>query len=98
MEANLDNPCFSGLATDLYQLTMAAAYHANGRNERASFELFTRKLPQGRSYLIMAGLEQALDYLRGLRFSADDVEYLRGLPAFGHVSGEFFEYLRDFRF
>ena len=88
MEANLDNPGFSGLATDLYQLTMAAAYHANGRHERASFELFTRKLPEGRSYLIVAGLEQALDYLRGLSFSAGEIEYLRGLPAFGHVSPE----------
>ena len=98
MEANLDNPGFSGLETDLYQLTMAAAYHANGRSERASFELFTRKLPEGRSYLIVAGLEQALDYLRGLSFSAGEIEYLRGLPAFGHVSAEFFDYLRDFRF
>src|SRR4030095_5408149 len=98
MEANLDNPGFSGLATDLYQLTMAAAYHANGRRERASFELFTRKLPEGRSYLIVAGLEQALDYLRGLSFSAGEIEYLRGLPAFVHVSAEFFDYLRDFRF
>jgi nicotinate phosphoribosyltransferase len=98
MEANLDNRGFSGLATDLYQLTMAAAYHASGRNERASFELFTRKLPRGRSYLIVAGLDQALDYLRELSFSADEVAYLRGLPAFGHVSPEFFEYLRDFRF
>ena len=70
MEANLDNPGFSGLATDLYQLTMAAAYHANGRNELASFELFTRRLPERRSYLIVAGLEQALDYLRGLSFSS----------------------------
>ena len=38
-----------GLATDLYQLTMAAAYHASGRNERASFELFIRRLPPNRS-------------------------------------------------
>jgi nicotinate phosphoribosyltransferase len=98
MEANLDNPGFSGLATDLYQLTMAAAYHAEGRDGRASFELFARKLPEGRSYLIVAGLEQALDYLRGLSFSADEVEYLRGLPAFSHVSSEFFDYLRGFRF
>src|SRR5262249_39218442 len=60
MEANLDNPGFSGLATDLYQLTMAAAYYANRRDVRASFELFTRRLPEGRSYLIVAGLEQAL--------------------------------------
>jgi putative nicotinate phosphoribosyltransferase len=98
MEANLGNPVFSGLATDLYQLTMAAAYHANGRNERASFELFTRKLPQGRSYLVVGGLEQALDYLRGLSFSADEIEYLRGLPSFSHVSPEFFNYLGGFRF
>jgi nicotinate phosphoribosyltransferase len=98
MEANLDNLGSPGLATDLYQLTMAAAYHANGRDERASFELFARKLPKGRSYLIVAGLEQALDYLRDLSFSADEIEYLRGLPAFDHVSPEFFDYLRDFRF
>jgi len=98
MEANLDNLGSPGLATDLYQLTMAAAYHANGRDERASFELFARKLPKGRSYLIVAGLEQALDYLRDLSFSADEIEYLRGLPAFDHVSLEFFDYLRDFRF
>jgi nicotinate phosphoribosyltransferase len=98
MEANLDDPGFSGLATDLYQLTMAAAYHDNERDERASFELFTRKLPEGRSYLIVAGLEQALDYLRRLSFSADEIEYLRGLSAFDHVSPEFFDYLRSLRF
>src|SRR5882672_10415599 len=85
MEANLDNPGFSGLATDLYQLTMAAAYHASGRNERASFELFTRKLPPGRSYLIVGGLEQALDYLRGLSFSTTEIEYLRDFRFTGDV-------------
>ncbi|HEY8459359.1 MAG TPA: nicotinate phosphoribosyltransferase [Blastocatellia bacterium] len=98
MKANLDEAGNSGLATDLYQLTMAAAYHANGRSERASFELFARKLPKGRSYLMVAGLEQALGYLQGLSFSADEIEYLRGLPAFSRVSAEFFDYLRDFRF
>src|SRR5262245_4029171 len=89
---------FSGLATDLYQLTMAAAYHANGRNERASFELFVRRLPKGRSYLLVAGLEQALDYLCGLRFAPEEIEYLRDLPLFAHVSADFFDYLADFRF
>ena len=98
METNLDNSGNSGLATDLYQLTMAAAYHAGGRNERASFELFVRKLPEERSYLIVAGLERALDYLRRLSFSPDEIEYLRGLPAFDRVSPKFFDYLRDFRF
>jgi len=91
-------PRFSGLATDLYQLTMAAAYLANGRNDRASFELFVRWLPPGRSYLMAAGLEQALDYLQNLSFSEEEIEYLRGLPMFAGVSSEFFDYLRAFRF
>lgn len=98
MESNTNNPRFSGLATDLYQLTMAAAYHANGRDERASFELFARRLPKDRSYLIVAGLEQALDYLRRLSFSSGEIEYLRRLPVFANVSPAFFDYLRDFRF
>jgi nicotinate phosphoribosyltransferase len=88
----------SGLATDLYQLTMAAAYHANRRDERASFELFVRKLPPERSYLVVAGLEQGLDYLRRLSFGEDEIEYLRGLPAFRGIAEEFFDYLRKFRF
>jgi nicotinate phosphoribosyltransferase len=88
----------SGLATDLYQLTMGAGYYGNGRNERASFELFIRKLPDERSYLIVAGLEQVLDYLKGLSFSAAEIEYLGNLPVFAGVSQDYFNYLRDFRF
>jgi nicotinate phosphoribosyltransferase len=92
------SPTHSGLATDLYQLTMAAAYHAHGRNERASFELFVRRLPSQRSFLVVAGLEQALAYLSNLRFTGEDIAYLRSLPVFAHVSAEFFDYLRGFRF
>ncbi|HKX28524.1 MAG TPA: nicotinate phosphoribosyltransferase, partial [Blastocatellia bacterium] len=88
----------TGLATELYQLTMAAAYQANRRDGRASFELFVRRLPPQRSYLVVAGLEQALEYLSGLRFSQEDVDYLRSLPVFAHVGREFFDYLRNFRF
>jgi nicotinate phosphoribosyltransferase len=88
----------SGLATDLYQLTMGAGYHGNGRNERASFELFIRELPDERSYLVVAGLEQVLDYLKDISFSADEIEYLRKLPVFARVSPDYFNYLRDFRF
>lgn len=91
-------PRLSGLATDLYQLTMGAAYFANGRREGASFELFVRRLPEERSYLVVAGLEQALSYLEGLSFSGEEIEYLRGLPVFSGVSGDYFEYLRGFRF
>ena len=91
-------PRLSGLATDLYQLTMAAGYFANGRNERASFEMFIRRLPLNRSYLVVAGLEQALSYLRTLSFNPDEIEYLRRLPVFAHVAPSFFEYLAKFRF
>lgn len=87
-----------GLATDLYQLTMAAGYHAHGRTEQASFELFARRLPPHRSYLVVAGLEQALEYLRNLRFTDEEIAFLQSLPVFAHVSPEFFAYLRDFRF
>lgn len=91
-------PRLSGLATDLYQLTMAAGYHANGRHERASFEMFIRRLPENRSYLVVAGLEQALSYLSNLNFNEEEIEYLRRLPVFAHVSREFFDYLFEFRF
>jgi nicotinate phosphoribosyltransferase len=91
-------PRFSGLATDLYQLTMAAAYHAHGRNERASFEMFVRKLPPERGYLVVAGLQQALEYLHSLSFDAEEIDYLRSLPVFAHVAPSFWDYLRNFRF
>lgn len=87
-----------GTATDLYQLTMAAGYHAHRRAETASFELFARRLPPRRSYLVIAGLAQAVEYLRNLRFSDEEIAYLQSLPVFKHVAADFFAYLRDFRF
>ena len=87
-----------GLATDLYQLTMAAGYHAHQRNESASFELFIRKFPANRSFLVVAGLAQALEYLQALRFSEAEVSFLKSLPIFSLVSEDFFTYLRNFRF
>ncbi|HZM91162.1 MAG TPA: nicotinate phosphoribosyltransferase [Blastocatellia bacterium] len=88
-----------GLATDLYELTMAAAYFENRlQNTRAIFELFVRRLPARRSFLIVAGLQQALDYLAGLRFTSEQIDYLREHPTFKSVSGEFFDYLAEFRF
>src|ERR1044072_8411632 len=87
-----------GLTTDLYELTMAAAYFDNHINNKAIFELFVRRLPRNRSFLIAGGLEQALDYLRSLRFTAEQIDYLRNHPAFGNVSHEFFDYLAEFRF
>jgi nicotinate phosphoribosyltransferase len=89
---------FSGLLTDLYELTMAAAYVQNRFDARATFELFVRHLPRHRNYLVAAGLEQALDFLENVRFSSEEVSYLRGLPLFRHVQPGFFDYLSKFRF
>jgi len=88
----------SGLQTDLYELTMAAGYLETGFNARLTFELFVRHMPPRRNYLVFAGLDQALDYLENVNFSPDDIEYLRKLPVFRSIGGNFFEYLSRFRF
>ncbi|HDH96971.1 MAG TPA: nicotinate phosphoribosyltransferase [Proteobacteria bacterium] len=87
------------LHTDLYQITMAAAYFSLGKADmRAAFEYFVRDMPKSRSFLLFCGLEQALEYLENLKFTDDQIEYLRELQVFRHVSAEFFDYLREFRF
>jgi nicotinate phosphoribosyltransferase len=88
----------SGLLTDLYELTMAAGYLQTRFEARASFELFVRHLPPHRNYLVAAGLEQALEFLENVQFSADEIEYLRRHPVFRHIREEFFDYLARFRF
>lgn len=88
-----------GIATDLYQLTMANGYAALGKeNEIATFDLFVRRLPKNRSYLMVAGLEQALHYLLNVRFTDGDLEFLRRKSQFVSASGKFWDYLREFRF
>ncbi|MBZ0117129.1 MAG: nicotinate phosphoribosyltransferase [Sandaracinaceae bacterium] len=87
-----------GVATDLYQLTMMAAYRARGLTGDAVFELFVRKLPPGRAWVVAAGLEQALAYLERLSFDREHVEWLRSLPVFAHVDSSFFEWLCNLRF
>ncbi len=89
---------FSGLLTDLYELTMAAGYVQNRFEARATFELFVRTLPSHRNYLVAAGLEQALDFLGSVRFSGEDIAYLRAQPFFRHVHADFYDYLARFRF
>jgi nicotinate phosphoribosyltransferase len=88
----------TALLTDLYELTMAAGFFENGVECRAEFELFVRDLPADRGYLVAAGLEQAVAYLTGLRFTEADVDFVRGHPSFAQVSPAFFERLRALRF
>jgi nicotinate phosphoribosyltransferase len=72
----------SALLIDLYELTMAHAYFELDMRETAVFELFARRLPPSRRFLIAAGLAQIVEYLEGLRFSADDLAYLKELHGF----------------
>ncbi|MEE9260031.1 MAG: nicotinate phosphoribosyltransferase, partial [Candidatus Scalindua sediminis] len=92
---NNENVC---IATDFYQLTMAAGYFDCKRNHTSTFELFVRSLPEHRSYLITAGLEQAIHYLKNLKFTGRYLKYLKNLPIFKNVSRGFFDYLRNLRF
>ncbi|MFX1380370.1 MAG: nicotinate phosphoribosyltransferase [Promethearchaeota archaeon] len=94
------------LATDFYQLTMGAAYYQynleNGIDEKediATFELFIRKFPRNRNYLIFAGLEQALQYLLNARFTERTIDFLRKKAVFKNIDSSFFnEYLPKFKF
>ncbi|HVX29366.1 MAG TPA: nicotinate phosphoribosyltransferase, partial [Nitrolancea sp.] len=84
-----------GLATDLYQLTMGASYLALGIHGRATFSLFVRGLPARRSYLVAAGLEDALERLTTMSFDDRALAYLRST---GQIRPEFVDALEDFRF
>ncbi|HTO65970.1 MAG TPA: nicotinate phosphoribosyltransferase [Bradyrhizobium sp.] len=89
------DPLPSALLTDLYQLTMIQAYLDSGQTDTAVFEFFVRKLPPQRSFLMAAGLEQALEFLETLRFSDSD---LRWLERTGKFSARLIDYLASFRF
>jgi nicotinate phosphoribosyltransferase len=75
-------PVPASLVTDLYELTMAAAYQAEGIEHEATFELFVRRMPPQRRFLVAAGLDDAVDGLEALRFAPHEVDYLAGLGLF----------------
>ncbi len=83
------------LLTDLYELTMMQGYFKSGRNQRVVFDAFYRTNPCGGGYAIAAGLEQVIEYIKNLRFSAEDIDYLRTLGIFDE---DFLTYLADFKF
>jgi nicotinate phosphoribosyltransferase len=92
------DPQFSGLLTDLYELTMAAGYRQAGFDARATFELFVRGLPPRRNYLVAAGLAQAIEYLERIHFSPEEIGYLRRHPVFAGIGEDFFDFLANFKF
>ncbi len=94
------------LATDFYQLTMSAAYYQNNLENQISndqdiavFDLFVRKFPKNRNYLIFAGLEQVIHYLQNARFTERAINFLRKKEVFRNIDRRFFEeYLPQFKF
>ncbi len=90
------------LLTDLYELTMAAAYLDEGKgNDTATFDLYFRHNPFRGGYAVAAGLEDAVRAAVSVRFSEEDIRYLRslrsavGLQVF---SNAFLEFLSGYRF
>lgn len=83
------------LLTDLYELTMMQGYFKEKNPETVVFDMFYRKNPSGSGYAITCGLEQVIDYIKGLSFSYDDIEYLGTLGIFDE---DFLEYLAGFHF
>ena len=83
------------LMTDFYELTMANGYLESGmKDDIACFDMFFRNIPDGGGFAIMAGLEQMIEYLKELRFTEEDITFLRGKGIF---SENFLNYLKDFK-
>ena len=81
---------------DFYELTMGNGYLQAGYGDRITyFDLFFRQVPDGGGFAIAAGLEQVVDYIKGLHFEEEDIAYLRGRGIFCE---EFLNYLKDFKF
>jgi nicotinate phosphoribosyltransferase len=89
------NPLTSPLLTDLYQLTMLQGYFERDMFDTAVFEFFIRKRPARRNFFIAAGLEQVLDFLQGLRFSAEELTWIDSHGAFRPA---FVDYLAGLHF
>lgn len=89
------------LKTDLYQLTMMAAQFYKGlHNQQVTCEAFIRKLPPERQFLIMAGTEEIKRFLLSLRFTKDDIKFLKTVPAIKEIMNvsNFDKFLEDFKF
>lgn len=81
---------------DFYEMTMANGYFVSGgENTRVAFDVFYRRNPDGGGFAIFAGLEQIIEYVENMNFSADDVEFFRKQNLF---SEDFLNYLSNFHF
>ncbi|GAA0116257.1 nicotinate phosphoribosyltransferase [Clostridium senegalense] len=93
---NVKNQRNLTMLVDFYELTMMNGYLKNNvQDVVAYFDMYFRRIPDGGGYCIMAGVEQAIDFLKGLNFTKDDIDYLREKDIFNE---EFLKYLEDFKF
>lgn len=84
------------MLTDFYELTMAGGYFEEGYTEKTCvFDMFFRKVPDGGGFAICAGLEQLIESLENLRFTPEDIAYLRQCGLFSEA---FLDYLANFKF
>jgi len=78
---------------------MASAYFsANQTNKIAIFEMFVRKLPQDRNYLVAAGLKQIIEFLLHLKFKSEHINFLKSQDIFNRINDKFFDYLLNLKF
>ncbi len=84
------------MLTDFYELTMAGGYFEEGMKDMiATFDMFYRRNPDKGGFAIMAGLEQVVEYLQNLKFTDEDIDFLRSKGIFGE---DFLNYLKGFKF
>lgn len=84
------------MLVDFYEFTMSNGYFQNQmKDKEVVFDMFFRRVPEDGGYALMAGLEQVVEYIEELKFTQDDIAYLRTKKIF---SEEFLEYLSNFRF
>lgn len=93
---NIKNERNLTMLVDFYELTMGNGYLTNGVGDKiAYFDMFFRRVPDGGGYCIMAGVQQLIEYLSNLKFTEEDLAYLRSKESF---TEEFLDYLRNFKF
>ena len=84
------------MLVDFYEFTMSNGYFTNGMKDKTVvFDMFFRRVPDDGGYAIMAGLEQIIEYIEELKFTEDDIMYLKSKNKF---SEEFLDYLKSFKF
>ncbi len=84
------------MLTDFYQLTMMNGYDFNQKSDEIMvFDMFYRKNPNNGGYTIVCGINEVIDYVENLKFTKEDIDYLRKQDIFNE---EFLKYLENFKF